>query len=63
MWKNRGVSFSEPSRDVCSCICEVFALKKNGHSTVTALLSITDDIHGYLNPRLDRSLFVVLGAS
>jgi hypothetical protein len=29
---------------------------RSGHSTVTALLNITDDIHGYL----DRGLFVVL---
>jgi hypothetical protein len=29
---------------------------RSGHSTVTALLNITDDIHGYL----DQGLFVVL---
>jgi hypothetical protein len=29
---------------------------RSGHSTVTALLNITDNVHGYL----DRGLFVVL---
>jgi hypothetical protein len=29
---------------------------RSGHSTVTALLNVTDDIHGYL----DGGLFVIL---